>query len=318
MKHRVTCLTENFWYEAVEYLEKYIASLKTSTKCTDTKVDYDVTGIEKSPCTSQLWKKCVGIEHDEYTCYFRHWFRNVDGSLQTCRFSHLAMMPLIRSCVWQGLLAEFVTDKLLGREAVRLRVENELEHYSNLSSLDLRCKIGILAQDFFGVIKNYLKATDKPLTKSALGAAEKIVVNTSGADYRNARKGWSNREERKNLAQQIIDSGIAELKTRREQEMFIWGFFGDNATLKQDSPKAVLRLLTKYIDIDTGECVIKRWSKEEIRENCREVKLKANFERTSKRVFEVCKKIKNGQKLSNADRQFKFTHKELFVEKMLG
>lgn len=318
MKHRVTCLTENFWYDAVEYLEKYVENLKNSTRCVNTAVDYDVTGIEKSPCTSQLWKKCVGIEHDEYTCHFQHWFRNVDGRLRTCRFSHLAMMPLVRSCVWQGLLAEFVTNKLLNRDAVRLRVENELEHYSNLSSSDLRCKIGLLAQDFFGVVKNHLKSQSNPLTRGALGAAEKIVIHNSGVDYRNARKGWCNRMERKKLAQLIIDSGVAELQTRREQEMFIWGFFGDNTTLKQDSPKAVLRLLTKYIDIETGECVIKRWSKEEIREKCREAKLKANFERTSKRVFEIYKKMKNGQKLSNADYQFRFTHKELFVEKILG
>ena len=86
-----------------------------------------------SPCSTQLWARDVGKEHDECTCYFQHWFRKVDGKLEAMRFSHLALMKLVRACVWQALLYEYVTCKLCGRHAVRLRVEDELEHHSNCS-----------------------------------------------------------------------------------------------------------------------------------------------------------------------------------------
>ena len=127
MKALITCVSCQLWQEAAERLRFRVDDLKRTLKCEEVVVAWDDTGIEKSPCTTQLWHESVQTEHDEYTCYFKHWFKKTDGVLQVCRFSHLAMMKLVRSCVWQGLLSEFVTGRLLNRDAVRLRVEDELE-----------------------------------------------------------------------------------------------------------------------------------------------------------------------------------------------
>lgn len=319
MKALVTNISAELWYEAAERLRLRVEELKRVFKCDEVVVSWDENGIEKSPCTTQLWRKYIATEHDEHTCYFRHWFKKVDGKLQVCKFSHLALMPLVRACVWQGLLAEFVTGQLLNRDAVRLRVENELEQFSNLTSPDQIKKIGMLAQDFFGLVKNHLGATWRPLNRAGLGAAERIVVNLPGYDCRSARKGWTNRKLRKEIAQRIIDAGIANIPTRKEQEAFVWRWLGFEQNLKQSAAGAILKVLCNYYDADTGEIVIKPWQGEELAEIRREARLRGTMEQVMARAEEIRQKIKNGAALTGAERYFKCKHKELFEnEQALG
>lgn len=310
MKSRLTsCVSEELWFEAFEKSQTRFQRFQKILNCDSWHCYGD--GVETAPCTTELWHKLVGTEHNEYTCYFRHWFRKVDGKPTPHPFSHLALMPLVRSCVWQTLLAEFVTDKLAGRDAVRLRVEDELEHYSNLKSTELRHKIGSLAQDFFGCIKNHLSATDKPLNRAGLAGAEKLVLNLPGLDYRSKRKGWSNRKLRKTLAQQIIDKGIGELSTRKEQEAFIWKYLSVDNDLKQSAPKAILKLLLNYFDED-GVCIIKSWSKSELSEIRREAREKGSFSKTMILVDKISEKISSGEKLTESERKFVYRHRDLF------
>lgn len=314
MSARVSCVSNELWYDAVCKLEQRVLNLEKVFKC-GKQVSHDENGVRMSPCTTQLWRRDVRMEHDEYTCYFRHWFKKVDGVLQVCKFSHLALMPLVRSCVWQGLLFEFVTGTLCGREAVRLRVEDELEHYSNLTSSQIRQSAGMLAQDFFNLVKNHLGAARTPLTRSGLGAAEKIVVSLPGLDYRNSRKGWSNRKLRKEIAQQIIDAGVASLPTRKEQEAFVWKWIGQNSDLKQSAPSAILRLLCNYCDVETGEVAIKPWSKSELSEIRKEARERGTAEKVMSRANAILDKIQKGEKLTAAERKFKCVHKDLFPQK---
>lgn len=311
MSARVSCISNELWNEAVYKLEQRVLNLEKIFKC-GKHVVHNENGIRMSPCTAQLWRRDVGIEHDEYTCYFKHWFKKVDGKLQVCKFSHLALMPLVRSCVWQGLLYEFITGNLCGREAVRLRVEDELEHYSNLTSSQMRQSAGMLAQDLFNLVKNHLGAKESPLTRAGLGAAERIVINLPGLDYRNCRKGWSNRKLRQEIAQRIIDSGIALLPTRKEQEAFIWQWIGTNNFLKQTAPAAILKMLCKYFDPETGEVAIKPWQDNELSEIRREARLRSTAEKVLQRAEEIRRKIQQGQALTGAERYFKYSHKELF------
>lgn len=310
MSPRVYSISNELWSEAADRLEDRVARLKSMLKCGTAVKPGD--GPKMAPCTSLQWQRDVGTEHDEYTCYFKHWFKKVDGVLQCCKFSHLALMPLVRSCVWQALLAEFISGKTCGRDAVRLRVEDELDHYSNLTDVSTRQKIGLLAQDWFGTVKNHLNAYDKPLTRSGLGGAEKMTINMPGLDYRSRRKGWSNRNLRKCIAQRLVDCGIADLPTRKEQEAFIWKFMSEDESLKQSAPKAVLRLLSNYYDADTGEVVLKPWSREELAEIRREAREKSTFEHVSARVELICSKISRGEKLTAAEIKFRSVHKQLF------
>lgn len=312
MKALITCVSAQLWQEAAERLRFRVEELKRTLKCDEVIVSWDENGLEKSPCTTQLWHEGVRTEHDEYTCYFKHWFKKTDGKLQVCRFSHLAMMKLVRSCVWQGLLAEFVTGRLLNRDAVRLRVEDELEHYSNLNDRETIRKIGTLAQDFFGVVKNHLGATWRPLNRAGLGAAERIVVNMPGYDCRSKRKGWSDRKARREIAQQIVDAGLAELPTRGEQEAFVWRWIGANDRLKQGAAGAILKLLCRYYDAETGEVVIRPWQKEELSEIRREARERGTFESTMNRAQALREKLLRGETLTRAETCFKSRHKELF------
>lgn len=312
MKALITCVSCQLWQEAAERLRFRVDDLKRTLKCEEVVVAWDDTGIEKSPCTTQLWHENVQTEHDEYTCYFKHWFKKTDGVLQVCRFSHLAMMKLVRSCVWQGLLSEFVTGRLLNRDAVRLRVEDELERYSNLNDRETIRKIGTLAQDFFGVVKNHLGAARRPLNRAGLGAAERIVVNMPGYDCRSKRKGWSDRKARREIAQQIVDAGIAELKTRGEQEAFVWRWIGGNDRLKQGAAGAILKLLCRYYDAETGEVVIRPWQKSELSEIRREARERGTFESTMNRAQALREKLLRGETLTRAETCFKSRHKELF------
>lgn len=315
MKALVTNISAELWYEAAESLRLRVEELKRVFRCDEVAVSWNESGIEKSPCTTQLWRRDVATEHDEYTFYFKHWFKKtLDGKLQVCRFSHLALMPLVRACVWQGLLAEFVTGRLLNRDAVRLRVESELEQYSNLTSPDQIKKIGMLAQDFFGLVKNHLGATWRPLNRAGLGAAERIVVNLPGYDCRSARKGWTNRKLRKILAQRIVDAGIADIPTRKEQEAFIWRWLGCEQDLKQSAAGAILKILCNYFDGETGEVVIKPWKKEELAEIRREARLRGTMEQVMARADAIRQKIKRGVALTGAERYFKCKHKEFFED----
>jgi hypothetical protein len=99
MKALITCVSAQLWQEAAERLRFRVEELKRTLKCDEVVASWDENGLEKSPCTTQLWHEGVRTEHDEYTCYFKHWFKKTDGKLQVCRFSHLAMMKLVRSCV---------------------------------------------------------------------------------------------------------------------------------------------------------------------------------------------------------------------------
>ena len=311
MKALTKNISAELWYEATLNLRERIGKLHSVLKC-PTSVSHDEKGVESSPCTTQLWGKLVGVEHDENTCYFRHWFKRVDGKLQICRFSHLALMPLVRACVWQGLLAEFVTGRCLGRDAVRLRVEDELEHYSNLTTPQMRHEIGMLAQDYFGMVKNHLGAAGCPLNKAGLGAAERMVISLPGLSYKNARKGWTNRNRRKLIAQQIIDAGIAELPNRKEQELFIWRWLGVDKDLKQSAAGCILKMLGNYFDGDTGECIIKPWQAAELSEIRREARQRGTAERVLQRASEIAAKIQRGEALTGAERYFKCKHKEFF------
>jgi hypothetical protein len=254
----------------------------------------------------------VGKEHDECTCYFRHWFRKVDGKLEAMRFSHLALMKLVRACVWQALLYEYVTGKLCGRHAVRLRVEDELEHYSNCHGNKLIKRIGMLAQDMFNLVKCNLNAIDKPLNSVGLSMAERMVIHMEKLDYRNARKGWSNRTARKRIVERLVESGLWDIPTRTEQEAYIGTFISTYSDLKADAVRKIIRSLSKVYDSDTGECLLKAWSKEEISRIRSEGRLKCTHEKVMSRVAEIQAKKARGERLSGAERKFKSKNKHLF------
>lgn len=316
MRPLVECVSDAMWERAADSLRLRVENLKRTTRCSLTEVRYDNDGIRMSPCTVQLWHRDVAYEHDEYTCYFRHWFKKEDGKLLCCRFSHLALMPLVRACIWQGLLAEFVTGRLLGKDAVRLRVEDELENHSNLDDGSMTRSIGMLAQDMFGIIKNHLGSSSSPLNRVGLAAAESIVINMPGLDCRSKRKGWSNRRLRKALVQVIVDAGVGDLPSRGEQEAFVQRWLSSDNGLKQSALHSILRQLRNYYDADSGEVILKPWSREEINANIAEGVANSRFEKLMQMAETIQRKMSEGVPLTGSERTFKSRHKELFQAKM--
>lgn len=313
MNVRVVCVTSELWEEAAGFLDARVSDLERATRLRrDEASVLSGDGIGMSPCTTQLWASDVGIEHEEYTCYFRHWFRKVDGKLEAMKFSHLALMPLVRACVWQALLYEFITGMLCGREAVRLRVEDELTSYSNCVDKHLVKRIGILAQDMFNLVKCNLSAKDRPLNRVGLGMAERMVIHMQKLDYRNKRKGWSNRAFRKYIVAQLVDSGLWDIKSRQEQEAFIGSYISSFSNLKVTAAKDIVRSLSRVFDTETGECILRPWSKEELNAMRRETLLKRTWGATSERAAAIREKIAKGERLTGAERKFKCKHKELF------
>lgn len=314
MSSRVICISAQMWDKAAEFLEERVVELEDSfhIKREQATVSHDINGIYMSPCTTQLWSRDVGMEHDEWTCYFRHWFKKEDGRLKCCRFSHLALMPMVRSCVWQALLYEFLKNKLCNRHAVRLRVEDELTHHSNCSNPMTIKKIGMLAQDWFNLIKCHLGASERPLNRTGLASAEAITINMPGLDYRNERKGWSNRKLRRELAERIASSNFGEIPTRREQEAYAHRWLAVDNDLKQSAVKAVMKLLARYCDPESGEMLLKPWSKDELASIKSEAKTKSAREQVERRAAEIAEKLANGIRLNNSERMFKSRHKELF------
>lgn len=314
MASRILCVSSDLWGKAADFLEQQVEGLERRCRVRRDEVTIipDEDGIQYSPCTAQLWHRDVWVEHEEHTCYFRHWFKKVDGKLQACRFSHLALMKLVRSCVWQALLYEFVKQKCCARHAVRLRVEDELEHYSNCTSSKLRKRIGMLAQDWFNIVKHNLGANSRPLNRVNIASAERMVINMPGLDYRSQRKGWSNRKMRQELVRHIVDSRIAEFRTRGEQEAFVFRYIGSCNGLKQDAVKAIIRKLATYYNPETGECIIKPWSREELSAINSEKRTAHFADRVAIRVQEISAKMDRGEKLTNAEMKFKSVHRELF------
>ena len=314
MNVRIVCVTSELWEKAADFLDARVSDLERATRLRRDAISVtsDPSGIAMSPCSTQLWARDVGKEHDECTCYFRHWFRKVDGKLEAMRFSHLALMKLVRACVWQALLYEYVTGKLCGRHAVRLRVEDELEHYSNCSNKKLVKRIGMLAQDMFNLVKCNLNAIDKPLNSIGLGMAERMVIHMQKLDYRNARKGWSNRAARKRIVERLVESGLWDIPTRTEQEAYIGTFISTYSGLKADAVRKIIRSLSMVYDSETGECLLKAWSKEEISRIRSEGRLKCTHEKVMSRVAEIQAKKARGERLSGAERKFKSKNKHLF------
>lgn len=314
MNVRIVCVTSELWEKAADFLDARVSDLERATRLRRDaiSVSYDNEGIAMSPCSTQLWARDVGKEHDECTCYFRHWFRKVDGKLEAMRFSHLALMKLVRACVWQALLYEYVTGKLCGRHAVRLRVEDELEHYSNCSNKKLVKRIGMLAQDMFNLVKCNLNAIDRPLNSVGLGMAERMLINFKGLDYRNTRKGWSNRKFRQAIIQQLVDSGLWDIPTRTEQEAFIGTFISQYDNLKVGAAKDIMRALYNIFDTETGECIMKILTKEELSKIRSEAKLKSTAEHVAQRASEIQAKLDRGERLTGAERKFKSKNKHLF------
>lgn len=314
MNVRIVCVTSELWEKAADFLDARVSDLERATRLRRDAISVtsDPSGIAMSPCSTQLWARDVGKEHDECTCYFRHWFRKVDGKLEAMRFSHLALMKLVRACVWQALLYEYVTGKLCGRHAVRLRVEDELEHYSNCSGEKLIKRIGMLAQDMFNLVKCNLNAIDKPLNSISLGMAERMVIHMEKLDYRNSRKGWSNRNFRRAIIQRLIDSGLWDIPTRTEQEAFIGTFISQYDNLKVGAAKSIMRSLHNVFDSETGECIMKRFTKEEMSAIRSEAMQKCTAEHVAQRVSEIQAKMASGERLSGAERKFKCKNKHLF------
>ena len=314
MKIQVICVSSELWEKAADFLDARVSDLERATRLRRDaiSVSSDPSGIAMSPCSTQLWARDVGKEHDECTCYFRHWFRKVDGKLEAMRFSHLALMKLVRACVWQALLYEYVTGKLCGRHAVRLRVEDELEHYSNCHGNKLIKRIGMLAQDMFNLVKCNLNAIDKPINSVGLGMAERMVIHMEKLDYRNARKGWSNRNFRRAIIQRLIDSGLWDIPTRTEQEAFIGTFISQYDNLKVGAAKSIMRSLLNVFDSETGECIMKRFTKEEMSAIRSEAMQKCTAEHVGQRVSEIQAKMARGERLSGAERKFKCKNKHLF------
>ena len=172
----------------------------------------------------------------------------------------------------------------------------------------------MLSQDYFGLVKNYLNSYDKPLNRAGIGGAERLVINLPGLDYRSARKGWSNRSKRKWLAQQIIDAGVSELQSRGEQEAFVWKFLSNDPSLKETAPKSILRMLENYYDAETGEILLKPWSKEELGRIRKEARERGTHLKSMERAAEIRKKLKAGEPLTRAEQCFKCRNKELFSE----
>lgn len=314
MNVSIVCVTSELWEKAADFLDARVSDLERATRLRRDAISVtsDPSGIAMSPCSTQLWARDVGKEHDECTCYFRHWFRKVDGKLEAMRFSHLALMKLVRACVWQALLYEYVTVKLCGRHAVRLRVEDELEHHSNCSNKKLVKRVGMLAQDMFNLVKCNLNAIDRPLNRVGLGMAERMVIHMQKLDYRNARKGWSNRAARKCIVQRLVESELWDIPTRSEQEATIGAFISMYSDLKADAAKSIIRSLSKVYDSETGECLLKAWSKEELAAVKRETMLRRSCEHTEQRALEIQAKIARGEALSGSDRKFKSKNKHLF------
>ena len=82
--------------------------------------------------------------------------------------------------------------------------------------------------------------------------------------------------------------------------------------LKADAAKSIIRSLSKIYDSETGECLLKAWSKEELAAVRRETMLRRSCEHTEQRVAEIQAKIARGEALSGPDRKFKSKNKELF------
>ena len=314
MNVSIVCVTSELWEKATDFLDARVSDLERATrlKRDAISVSSDPSGIAMSPCTTQLWARDVGTEHDEHTCYFRHWFRKVDGKLEAMRFSHLALMKLVRACVWQALLYEHVENRLCGRHAVRLRVEDELEHHSNCSNKKLVKRIGMLAQDMFNLVKCNLSAIDRPLNRAGLGMAERMLINFNGLDYRSARKGWSNRKFRQAIVQRLVDSGLWDIPTRTEQEAFIGSFISQYDKLKVGAAKDIMRTLCNVFDTETGECIMKMLTKEELSAIRSEARQKSTAEHVAQRVSEIQAKLDRGERLTTAERKFKSLHKEMF------
>lgn len=310
----LTSVTLEAWVASADRLLDKIECVKRITTC-ETETAFYEDGVSMSPITPELWRRDVGLEHNEHTCYFRRWFRKENGKAVPRPFSHLALMPLVRSAVWQALLYEYVTGKLLGMDAVRNRVEDELEHHSNLSNTETRQRIAMLAQSFFGIVKNHLHAKERPLNRAGIAAAEKIVICLPGLDMRSKRKGWSNRKLRRELANRIVDAGIGEIQTRKAQELFIYSWISCDSSLKESAVSAIVKLLKKYVNPETGECIIKPWNDAELLEIKSEAQTMRRSFHVASRVDEISYKLKIGQKLTSAERKFKSIHKELFIAK---
>ena len=191
-------------------------------------------------------------------------------------------------------------------------MEDELEHYSNCHGNKLIKRIGMLAQDMFNLVKCNLNAIDKPLNSVGLGMAERMLINFKGLDYRNTRKGWSNRNARKCIVQHLVESELWDIPTRTEQEATIGTFISMYSDLKADAANSIIRSLSKIYDSETGECLLKAWSKEELSAIKSEARQKSTAEHVAQRVSEIQAKLDKGERLTAVERKFKSLHKEMF------
>jgi hypothetical protein len=113
--------------------------------------------------------------------------------------------------------------------------------------------------------------------------------------------------------QRIAATRIWDIPTRTEQEAFIGKRLSSFTRLKGTAVKDIIRTLSTIYDRETGECLLKSWSKEELAVIRKEARTKGTHEQVMTRFAEIQAKIEHGIPLTGSERRFKCYHKELFV-----
>lgn len=204
----------------------------------DTDELYVDSGSMHVPIKNKTWATMVGIEHDLGTYWFTTRFsRTARGGLTRQPIGTNSYHALTAAILWNSAVYMYVTGKRLWRSAAECTAMECLKMSNCPEDMWL---------DASGAVQEYVDAVlamashGGSMTRTGLD-----LVASRNRLLRHLTRRCTNQQLRRSVAADLVSSGIADCKSREEQERMIADRIKCEWKLGRGSVRAVKRLLSK-------------------------------------------------------------------------
>lgn len=269
-------------------------------------------GLPAVPLDNREWSRLVGYEHDEQCLWFRQTRkRGCRGRLELARMGAVSARALARAVAWNAALYIHFTGGRLAPGAARRPVSRMLSRSTCPQVL-----LDWAARELEHMVLLALRAVTSPADGTISRCGLQLLKEEIGPS-RLGRRTCTNRALRRHVCMELVCRGIANCSSRTEQRAMLLDRLRVETSLKASAVRGIERLLAsdpELLGMNGGRPVLLPWSEGEERFRRQDSHRHPWMEDIMVRVREIQAKQAQGLRLSGADRVFKCSHRDMFME----
>jgi hypothetical protein len=302
-------VTKESWDSISTLIQKLLQNIQDTHGKSMGSLPFNDEGLSQIPLTNKQWASWVGYEHEEQTLWFSVSLkRSPSGFLVKQTYGAPALMPLVKSVVWNTALYIHFLKSPVAPEAMRKALHQSLLEDSNCPQ-DLIPLIVSMAHKLCKEVLLVVCNDRGEINRCGLQLLKDNLDATMGA------RTCTNKALRRQVCMQLVAQGIATLDTRIQQNNRIIRYLKGVNNLKGSAVRAIERMLLldkELLKMNNGVAILLPYTESE-RVSIRRDSHRLQYDKANRnRAEAIKKKMANGEKLIPAERKFKSVHKELF------